>query len=114
MEGDALRGRARQPRAGRELVCEFRLERATFSKIRGFRLPLYLPAVKSLLYIFERYTSLRQLSRRRSRTAAFLSLIHIFGDLNDPSSKVAQLAASPRAFRLREELGTNPSVYYLK
>ncbi len=37
-----------------------------------------------------------------------------FGDLNDPSSKVAQLAASPRAFRLREELGTNPSVYYLK
>ena len=37
-----------------------------------------------------------------------------FGDLNDPSSKVAQLAASPRSFRLREELGTNPSVYYLK
>ena len=37
-----------------------------------------------------------------------------FGDLNDPASKVAQLAASPRAFRLREELGTNPSVYYLK
>lgn len=37
-----------------------------------------------------------------------------FGDLNDPASKVAQLAASPRAFRLREELGTSPSVYYLK
>lgn len=37
-----------------------------------------------------------------------------FGDLSDPASKVAQLAASPRAFRLREELGTNPSVYYLK
>ena len=53
------------------LIAHPRLERATFSKIRGFRLPLYLPAVKSLLYIFERYTSLRQLSRRRSRTAAF-------------------------------------------
>ena len=40
--------------------------------------------------------------------------VRYFGDLNDPASKVAQLAASPRAFRLREELGTNPSVYYLK
>lgn len=38
----------------------------------------------------------------------------IFGNLADPSSRVAQLAASPRAFRLKEELGTNPSVYYLR
>jgi len=37
----------------------------------------------------------------------------IFGDLNDPESLVAQLAASPRAIRLKEELGTEPSVYYL-
>lgn len=36
-----------------------------------------------------------------------------FGDLNDPTSVVARLAASPRAFRLREELGTEPRVYYL-
>ena len=38
----------------------------------------------------------------------------LFGDLDDPNSKVAQLAASPRAYRLKEELGTEPSVYYLK
>lgn len=37
----------------------------------------------------------------------------IFGDLNDPESLVSQAASSPRAFRLKEELGTEPSVYYL-
>ena len=37
-----------------------------------------------------------------------------FGDLDDPDSKVARLAASPRAFRLLEHLGTEPSVYYLE
>ncbi len=38
----------------------------------------------------------------------------LFGDLDDPNSKVAQLAASPRAYRLKEELGTEPRVYYLR
>lgn len=37
-----------------------------------------------------------------------------FGDLADPTSMVSQLAASPRAFRLKEEVGTNPRVYYLR
>ncbi|UCC89610.1 MAG: 4Fe-4S dicluster domain-containing protein [Anaerolineales bacterium] len=37
-----------------------------------------------------------------------------FGDLDDPNSLVSQLAASPRAFRLLEEMGTQPKVYYLK
>lgn len=36
------------------------------------------------------------------------------GDINDPNSVVSKLAASPRAFRLKEELGTSPSVIYLR
>lgn len=37
-----------------------------------------------------------------------------FGDLSDPNSKAAKLAANPRAFRLKEEMGTEPRVIYLR
>lgn len=37
-----------------------------------------------------------------------------FGDLNDPESLVAKLSSDPRSFRLKEETGNNPNVYYLK
>lgn len=37
-----------------------------------------------------------------------------FGDLNDKGSIVATLARGPRAFRLLEDLGTEPNVYYLR
>jgi molybdopterin-containing oxidoreductase family iron-sulfur binding subunit len=37
-----------------------------------------------------------------------------FGDLDDPNSHVSKLAHSPRAYRIQEELGTQPKVYYLK
>jgi len=36
-----------------------------------------------------------------------------FGDLDDPDSRVAELARSPRAFKYLEELGTEPKVIYL-
>ena len=36
-----------------------------------------------------------------------------FGDLDDPSSEVAKLLNEKRAFRLREEYGTRPKVYYV-
>lgn len=36
-----------------------------------------------------------------------------FGDLDQPASRVSQLARSPRAFRLLEDLGTRPKVFYL-
>jgi Fe-S-cluster-containing dehydrogenase component len=37
----------------------------------------------------------------------------LFGDLKDPKSKVSLALAKRRSFRLREDLGTNPRVYYL-
>jgi molybdopterin-containing oxidoreductase family iron-sulfur binding subunit len=37
-----------------------------------------------------------------------------FGDLNDDKSKVSELGKSSRAYRLLEDLGTQPSVLYLK
>ncbi len=37
-----------------------------------------------------------------------------FGDGSDPESLVAELIALPNAFRLKEEEGTHPSVYYIK
>ena len=39
---------------------------------------------------------------------------HFFGDANDPESVVSQLVARPNAYRLKEELGTRPKVYYLE
>ncbi len=36
-----------------------------------------------------------------------------FGDLNDPESEVSQLLANHPSYRLREDLGTAPHVYYL-
>jgi molybdopterin-containing oxidoreductase family iron-sulfur binding subunit len=37
-----------------------------------------------------------------------------FGDLEDANSAVARLMRDTRAFRLMEELGTEPKVYYLR
>lgn len=36
-----------------------------------------------------------------------------FGDLNDPDSSVSKLLRESRHFRLHEELGTDPGIYYL-
>lgn len=37
----------------------------------------------------------------------------VFGNLKDPESRVSQLIASNPTFRLRDELGTEASVYYI-
>jgi molybdopterin-containing oxidoreductase family iron-sulfur binding subunit len=42
------------------------------------------------------------------------SAARYFGDLDDPNSEVTQLAQSPRAFRLLEDLGTEPKCFYLQ
>jgi phenylacetyl-CoA:acceptor oxidoreductase subunit 1 len=36
-----------------------------------------------------------------------------FGDLDDPGSKVSRLLAETQHFRMHEELGTGPGVYYI-
>ena len=38
----------------------------------------------------------------------------VFGDLDDPESEVSRLSRSPRAYRLLNELGTEPKVSYLR
>jgi Fe-S-cluster-containing dehydrogenase component len=38
----------------------------------------------------------------------------VFGDLNDPESRVSRLASTGRSSQLLEELGTQPKVFYLK
>ena len=38
----------------------------------------------------------------------------VFGDLNDGSSRVAELSHDDRSFRVLEGIGTEPSIYYLK
>lgn len=37
----------------------------------------------------------------------------VFGNLNDPDSEVAQVIEANPTIRLREDLGTDPSVYYI-
>ena len=38
----------------------------------------------------------------------------VFGDLNDPTSRVSELETDPRAYRVLEALNTRPAVTYLK
>jgi Fe-S-cluster-containing dehydrogenase component len=37
----------------------------------------------------------------------------VFGDLNDPNSEVSGLLKNNVTYRLRDELGTGPRVYYI-
>jgi dimethyl sulfoxide reductase iron-sulfur subunit len=37
----------------------------------------------------------------------------VFGNLNDPESRISKLIAENPTFRLREDLGAEPSVYYI-
>ena len=42
-----------------------------------------------------------------------VGLATYFGDANDPESLVSELIAKPNVMRLKEEMGTEPKVYYL-
>src|SRR5574340_1766762 len=51
---------------------------------------------------------------KTSCSEACLTGAIMFGDLDDPASDVSRALAEPRVrMRLREELGTRPSIYYL-
>lgn len=55
--------------------------------------------------------------RDREATPACVNICpveaRLFGDLNDPESKVSQAIASKPVFVLRKELGTEPHVFYI-
>jgi Fe-S-cluster-containing dehydrogenase component len=55
--------------------------------------------------------------RDREATPACVNICPVqartFGDLNDPNSVISQLIAANPVFRLREDLGTEASVYYI-
>jgi molybdopterin-containing oxidoreductase family iron-sulfur binding subunit len=38
----------------------------------------------------------------------------IFGDLDDPNSEVSELISKFRPWRLKEDLGTEPKIYYVR
>jgi molybdopterin-containing oxidoreductase family iron-sulfur binding subunit len=38
----------------------------------------------------------------------------IFGDLNDPNSDVSKVLGKYRSWRFKEELGTEPKVFYVR
>ena len=38
----------------------------------------------------------------------------VFGDMNDPNSKIRQLLGKFRPFRLKEHIGTEPHVFYIR
>ncbi len=42
-----------------------------------------------------------------------IGMANYFGDANDPESLVSELIAQPNVIRLKEEMGTEPKVYYL-
>ena len=60
--------------------------------------------ISAILFIFRK--------RWRNAIARFAEAI-VFGDLKDPASRVARLAASNRGHKVLEDLGTRPAITYL-
>ena len=87
----------------------------------------YKGIVEKCTFCVERLDRLEAKAEKEGRAITDEELHHIctcvktcmgkarhYGDLNDPNSTVSKLARSGRAFRLLEELGTEPKVIYLR
>jgi len=81
------------------------VEKCTFCSHR-------LPKARDLAAIEER--DLREGDYTTACQDACPAQAIVFGDLDDPKSRVAGMARSERAYRYQEELGTKPKVYYLR
>ncbi len=82
--------------------------------------------VEKCTFCIQRLRKVKEQARRENRSVRDDEVVRLpaccetcpaeartFGDLDDPNSTVAKQAASRRAFRLQEDLGTHPKVYYL-
>jgi molybdopterin-containing oxidoreductase family iron-sulfur binding subunit len=95
-----------------EMLGATNVQAPEYGVVRGARKPGAAPAgtVRKCTFCFHRLN-------RGEEPACVETCVgdaRYFGDLNDPNSVVAKLAASPRASRLKAELGTGPNVIYLK
>lgn len=82
--------------------------------------------VEKCSFCVHRLRDAKESARREERTLTDADVVRLpacaqscpaqaitFGNLADPESQVSRQAASPRASRLLEHLGTKPKVYYL-
>ena len=95
------------------------------AKVKGTRIPNYNPAREEstpgagLRYkgIVEKCTFCDHLVRKGELpfcVQACPADARIFGDLNDPNSEVSKLLNKYRPWRLKEHLGTEPKVFYIR
>jgi Fe-S-cluster-containing dehydrogenase component len=73
-----------------------------------------LRAVKEQAALEEREVADAEVQRLPACSAACPAEAIVFGDLEDPESRVSRLARDPRRFRLLDHLGTEPGVIYLQ
>ena len=98
---------------------------AVTQKVGGTVIPYYNPDRELLLRgtglrykgIVEKCTLCDHLVRKGELpycVEACPAKARIFGDLNDPNSEVNQILGKFRSWRLKEELGTEPKVFYVR
>ena len=116
--------------------CPFKVRRFNFFEYTAFNKPpaslVYNPEVtvrprgvmEKCTFCFQRIQDAKQRAKVEERTLADGEIMPacmaacpaeavIFGDLNDPGSRVSELSGQNRAYHMLEELGIKPAVTYL-